>query len=333
MKHIYLTLFFLFGGLCSVMAQKDHSVEKDTQKNQVQLTLTDGAEKYYNTDDVQKIKFEEKQVKVIQTAGDDVFDNQVENIAFFKAVKPAGPTKADLIGTWETKYMHDYDYYALKFTENEMSILERYSYGDQQLYTTTIPYTWKDGVITLKYPASDWSEAYEETKTVSFMYDKSVLVLKSNPWEDESLEQAEVWFKEDKTPDTSDAKLDGKWFAYHRGNKSEANLGLWINGDKAEFVIGAWATRMVGPYTYENGVLYLHPTEYYFGRDRDDWGYGRIDPATLECSSWEKVSANPGLIEELTGGGEAYPETFVFFVNGDEAYGWYANEPHRFYKQ
>ena len=83
MKHIYLTLFFLFGGLCSVMAQKDHSVEKDTQKNQVQLTLTDGAEKYYNTDDVQKIKFEEKQVKVIQTAGDDVFDNQVENIAFF----------------------------------------------------------------------------------------------------------------------------------------------------------------------------------------------------------------------------------------------------------
>ena len=105
MKHIYLTIFFLFGGLCSVMAQKDHSVEKDTQKNQVQLTLTDGAEKYYNTDDVQKIKFEEKQVKVIQTAGDDVFDNQVENIAFFKAVKPAGPTKADLIGTWETKYM------------------------------------------------------------------------------------------------------------------------------------------------------------------------------------------------------------------------------------
>ncbi len=326
MKHIYLTIFFLFGGLCSVMAQKDHSVEKNTQKNQVQLTLTDGAEKYYNTDDVQKIKFEEKQVKVIQTAGDDVFDNQVENISFFKAVKPAGPTKADLIGTWEAKYLGNYDYYGIKFTENEMTLTER---SDQWSQTTTASYTWKDGVITLKYPATEWSEAYEETKNVSFMYDKSVLVLKSNPWEDESLEQAEVWFKEGKTPDTSDAKLDGKWFSYFRGNKNEVSMGLWINGNKAEFVVGAWSIRFVGPYTYENGVLYLHPTEYYVGRSDDEWGYGRVDPATLECSSWEKVSVNPGIIRV----DNPYPETFVFIVNGDEAYGWYANEPCRFYKQ
>ena len=329
MKHIYFTLFFLFGGLCGVMAQKGHSVEKNTQKNQVQLTLTDGTEKYYNTEDVQKIKFEEKQVKVIQTAGDDVYDSKVENISFFKAVKPTAPTKADLIGIWETKYMHDYDYYAIKFTDNEMTIYERYNYGDKQLYTTTIPYTWKDGVITLMYPATDWSEAYEETKTVSFLYDKSVLLLKSYPWEDESIEQAEVWFKEGKTPDTSDAKLDGKWFAYHRGHKDEVKLGVWINGNKAEFVIGAWATRMVGSYTYENGVLYLHPTEYYFGRSEGEGLYGRIDPATLECSSWEKVGMNPGYITS----NEPFPETFVFFVNGDEAYGWYANEACRFYKQ
>lgn len=332
MKHIYFTLFFLFGGLCGVMAQKGHSVEKNTQKNQVQLTLTDGTEKYYNTEDVQKIKLEEKQVKVIQTAGDDVYDSKVENISFFKAVKPA-PTKADLIGTWEAKEMPDYDYYGIKFTENEMTLTERNKYGEKRTQTTTASYTWNDGVITLKYPATDWSEAYEETDTVSFLYDKSVLLLKSNPWEDESIEQAEVWFREGKTPDTSDAKLDGKWFAYHRGHKDEVKLGLWINGNKAEFVIGAWATRMVGPYTYENGILYLHPTEYYFGRSQNEWGYGRIDPATLECSSWEIVPANPGLIDELTGGGGAYPETFVFFVNGDEAYGWYANEACRFYKQ
>ena len=87
MKHLYLTILFLLGGMNCVMAQTDHSVAKDTQQNQVQLTLTDGDVKYYNTGDVEKIKFEEKQVKVIQTAGDDVFDNQVENIAFFKAVK------------------------------------------------------------------------------------------------------------------------------------------------------------------------------------------------------------------------------------------------------
>ena len=103
MKHLYLTILFLLGGMNCVMAQTDHSVAKDTQQNQVQLTLTDGDVKYYNTGDVEKIKFEEKQVKVIQPKGDDVYDNLVKDIAFFKAEKPAGLTKADLVGTWEVK--------------------------------------------------------------------------------------------------------------------------------------------------------------------------------------------------------------------------------------
>ena len=330
MKHIYLTILFLFAGLCGVIAQNDHSVAKDTQKNQVQLTLMSGAQKFYNTEDVQKIKFDKQTVKVIQPSGDDVYENKIQDIAFFKAEKPAGPTKEDLIGTWETKYMHDYEYYAITFTEDEMITTELYKWGDNPgPYYAAIPYTWEDGVITLMYPASDGDEAYTETKTVSFMYDNSVLVLKSNPFEDESIEEAEVWIKKDKLPDTSDAKLDGKWFCYHHGNRNQVSSGLWINGDKAEFIIGAWASRMVGPYTYENGVLYLHPTEYYFGRDLDDWGYGRIDPATLECSRWDKIDYNPGYIT----GNEPFPETFVFFVNGDEAYGWYANMPCRFYKQ
>jgi hypothetical protein len=311
------------------MAQKDHSVAKDTQKNQVQLTLTDGAEKYYNTDDVQKIKFEEKQVKVVQPAGDDVYDNKVQDIAFFKAKKPAGPTKADLIGTWEVRAQEENgeESFSITFTEDQLTVAE---YGQVQYVA---PYTFEDGVLTYTVPATEWDDPYTETKNVSLLCDKSVIVLKSQPYEGSDIEEAEVWIKKDKSPDTSDAKLDGKWFCYHRGSKDEVRCGLFINGDKAEFIIGAWATRMVGPYTYENGVLTLHPTEYYFGRDRDDWGYGRIDPATLECSNWEKVSKNPGLIEELTGGGGAYPETFMFILNGDEAYSWYANMPCLYYKQ
>jgi len=329
MKHLYLTILFLLGGMTCAMAQKDHSVAKDTQKNQVQLTLTDGAEKYYNTDDVQKIKFEDKQVKVIQTAGDDVYDNKVQDIAFFKAKKPAGPTKADLIGTWEVRAQEENgeESFSITFTEDQLTVAE---YGQVQYVA---PYTFEDGVLTYTVPATEWDDPYTETKNVSLLCDKSVIVLKSQPYEGSDIEEAEVWIKKDKSPDTSDAKLDGKWFCYHRGSKDEVRCGLWINGDKAEFVIGAWATRMVGPYTYENGVLTLHPTEYYFGRDRDDWGYGRIDPATLECSNWEKVSKNPGLIEELTGGGGAYPETFMFILNGDEAYSWYANMPCLYYKQ
>lgn len=323
MKHLYLTILFLMGGMTCVMAQKDHSVAKDTQKNQVQLTLTDGAEKYYNTDDVQKIKFEEKQVKVVQPAGDDVYDNKVQGIAFFKAEKPAGPTKADLVGTWEAKALEaGEESFFVTFTESQLTIPGYVG-----------PYTFEDGVLTYTVPATEWDDAYTVSQNVSLLYDNSVLVLKSQIYEDSDIEEAEVYVKQGKSPNTSDAKLDGKWFCYHRGSKDEVRCGLWINGDKAEFVIGAWATRMVGPYTYENGVLTLHPTEYYFGRDPDDWGYGRIDPATLECSSWDRVPINPGLIDELTGGGGAYPETFVFFVNGDEAYSWYANLPCLYYKQ
>lgn len=323
MKHLYLTILFLMGGMTCVMAQKDHSVAKDTQKNQVQLTLTDGAEKYYNTDDVQKIKFEEKQVKVVQPVGDDVYDNKVQGIAFFKAEKPAGPTKADLVGTWEAKALEEgEESFFVTFTESQLTIPGYVG-----------PYTFEDGVLTYTVPATEWDDAYTVSQNVSLLYDNSVLVLKSQIYEDSDIEEAEVYVKQGKSPDTSDAKLDGKWFCYHRGSKDEVRCGLWINGDKAEFVIGAWATRMVGPYTYENGVLTLHPTEYYFGRDPDDWGYGRIDPATLECSSWDRVPINPGLIDELTGGGGAYPETFVFFVNGDEAYSWYANLPCLYYKQ
>lgn len=323
MKHLYLTILFLMGGMTCAMAQKDHSVAKDTQKNQVQLTLTDGAEKYYNTDDVQKIKFEEKQVKVVQPVGDDVYDNKVQGIAFFKAEKPAGPTKADLVGTWEAKALEaGEESFFVTFTESQLTIPGYVG-----------PYTFEDGVLTYTVPATEWDDAYTVSQNVCLLYDNSVLVLKSQIYEDSDIEEAEVYVKQGKSPNTSDAKLDGKWFCYHRGSKDEVRCGLWINGNKAEFVIGAWATRMVGPYTYENGILYLHPTEYYFGRDPGDWGYGRIDPATLECSRWDKVSQNPGLIDELTGGGRAFPETFIFFINGDEAYSWYANMPCLYYKQ
>ena len=324
MKHLYLTILFLLGGMTCAMAQKDHSVAKDTQKNQVQLTLTDGAVKYYNTGDVQKIKFEEKQVKVVQTAGDDVYDNQVQDIAFFKAEKPAGPTKADLVGTWEVKAQeeHGEESFIITFTESQLSTPDY-----------TVSYTFEDGVLTYTVPSMWGDDPYDVTLNVTLLYDKSVLVLKSQPYEESDIEEAEVYFKQGKSPDTSDAKLDGKWFCYHRGSKDQVRCGLWINGNKAEFIIGAWATRMVGTYTYENGILYLHPTEYYFGRLPTDWGYGYIDPATLECSNWMKVSKNPGLIEELTGGGGAYPETFIFILNGDEAYSWYANLPCLYYKQ
>jgi len=313
-------MLFLFGMSSQVMAQNDHSVAKDNQKNQAQLTLSNGDVKYYNTEDVQSIDIKDKQVRVAQAAGNDVFDNQVTDISFFKAQASAAEvTKADLIGLWEVRGHEESgeEYFALRFTENEVTF---YEYGEQQ---QTVPYTLENGVLTYKYPATEWSEAYTESKNVSLLYDKSVLLMKYIPdYFDikDDIEMAEIWYKEGKNPDTSKDKLDGKWFCYHRDSREEVNNGLIIKGNKAEFIIGAWSTRMVGTYTYENGVLYLHPTEYYIGRDEGMWGYGYIDPATLESPVWYPT-------------GPEFPETFMFIVNGDEAYGWYANQPRRYYRQ
>lgn len=322
MKKIGLisAMLFLFGMSSQVMAQNDHSVAKDNQKNQAQLTLSNGDVKYYNTEDVQSIDIKDKQVRVAQAAGNDVFDNQVTDISFFKAQASAAEvTKADLIGLWEVRGHEESseEYFALRFTENEVTF---YEYGEQQ---QTVPYTLENGVLTYMYPATEWSEAYTESKNVSLLYDKSVLLMKYIPEEfdiKDDIEMAEIWYKEGKNPDTSKDKLDGKWFCYHRDSREEVNNGLIIKGDKAEFIIGAWSTRMVGTYTYENGVLYLHPTEYYIGRDEDMWGYGYIDPATLESPVWYPT-------------GPEFPETFMFIVNGDEAYGWDANQPRRYYRQ
>ena len=314
-------LILLAGMANSVMAQNaDHSVERDNTKNQVMLKLNKGGDKYYNTADLQYIDIKDKDVIVRHNDGDDTYTNKVLDIAFFKADKPAALTKADLVGTWvvEAQEESGEEAFSYTFTADKLTAVEQ----GAELFT--VPYTFEDGILSYTVPATEWSEACTETRSVSLLYDKSVLVMKYKPeeWEtDEGLEEAEVYINKEKQPDISGANLDGKWFCYHRGSKSEVRSGLWIEGDKAEFIIGAWATRMVGTYTYEKGILTLHPTDYYSGRSEYDWGYGRIDPATLECSQWDKIE-NPG-----------FPETFVFILNGEEAYSWYANLPCLYYKQ
>ena len=62
-------MLFLFGMSSQVMAQNDHSVAKDNQKNQAQLTLSNGDVKYYNTEDVQSIDIKDKQVPIYRRQG------------------------------------------------------------------------------------------------------------------------------------------------------------------------------------------------------------------------------------------------------------------------
>ena len=81
MKHLSL-LFALFA-LLGMNAQAQNGVIQDATKNQVQLKLTDGSSKFYNTAKVQELTFDNGVI----TAGQDQYNNNVASIAFAKAIK------------------------------------------------------------------------------------------------------------------------------------------------------------------------------------------------------------------------------------------------------
>ena len=81
MKHLSW-LFALFA-LLGMNAQAQNDVIQDATKNQVQLKLTDGSSKFYNTAEVQELTFDNGVI----TAGQDQYNNNVAGIAFAKAIK------------------------------------------------------------------------------------------------------------------------------------------------------------------------------------------------------------------------------------------------------
>lgn len=80
MKHLSL-LFALFA-LLGMNAQAQNDVIQDATKNQVQLKLTDGSSKFYNTAEVQELTFDNGVI----TAGQDQYNNNVAGISFAKAI-------------------------------------------------------------------------------------------------------------------------------------------------------------------------------------------------------------------------------------------------------
>lgn len=230
----------------------------------------------------------------------------IQNI--ISANKQTAPAKADLIGSWEMASPQDV---TLSFTESLITQTHRGTVRYE------VPYTFENGILTYTTPPPfEDMEPFTETYNVSMPYDKSVLALKFTTGDE--TESVHLYLNKVKQPDTSDTKLDGKWFCYQYG---KVQYGLWIDGDKAEFIMGSEATRMVGTYTYSSGILTLNPTAYYSGRGEGEEAYGRINPTTLECSQWDPIE-NPG-----------YLQSFAFIIDGNEAYSWYGTSPCLWYKQ
>lgn len=312
MKNLIIksTLLLLFVGMVNVVsAQTDHSVEKDVTQNQVMLKIDDGGEKYYNTAEVKSIDFEGYKITVRQDAGDDVYLNNVEDIVFFKADKSV--LNADLIGTWT------WEGRSMTITKDEISYVE----DGEELFK--VPYTYEDGVLTYTQPASEGAAEETFKKSVKFLYDKNVMVLKYD-------NNAEAFIKEGSNPVTPVENIRGTWL-WRFGDTEENRAGIMIYGDTIEFIITAWSLRYVGKYTYSGGILTMNITEIYSGRSEtgEGDGPGSIDPVTLESPQWYLLKE-----EDIKNFGyDNIPMSFPFIVDGTEAYSSFANLPAIYHKQ
>ena len=81
MRRLSFIFTLLLGINSMAQTNSDHATTQDATRNQVQLTLTDGASKYYNTADIQELTFDNGQV----TAGQDQYNN-VASVSFAKAI-------------------------------------------------------------------------------------------------------------------------------------------------------------------------------------------------------------------------------------------------------
>ena len=78
-----LLVFAQLALMAGVSVQAQNDVKQDANKNQVQLKLTDGTSKFYNTADIQELDFSNGKVK----AGQDQYESNVATISFAKAIK------------------------------------------------------------------------------------------------------------------------------------------------------------------------------------------------------------------------------------------------------
>ncbi len=65
--------------------ENDYSTTSNTMKNQAVLTLKDGTKRYYNTEDITDIAFNDNNVEVHQAKGNYTFVNKVTDVSFTKA--------------------------------------------------------------------------------------------------------------------------------------------------------------------------------------------------------------------------------------------------------
>ena len=195
---------------------------------------------------------------------------------------------ADLIGTWNIK--HEYSTQICTITDNKLTISNTWEESDPEIELDGT-YVLQDGKIIF---TSDEEGASPIEINATLLYNKSVLVMKSETEDWNYFTENLVYFKNGEADVIGTEAIQGEWYWY-MGGRSYIRSALTFKDDTFDFIITPWAERYTDSCRTEEGDL--------------------IDPETLEAT-WHEVGEDDWNSHAV---GDVMELPFV--TNGRVAYG------------
>ena len=212
---------------------------------------------------------------------------------------------ADLIGTWNIK--HEYSTQICTITDNKLTISNTWEESDPEIELDGT-YVLQDGKIIF---TSDEEGASPIEINATLLYNKSVLVMKSEAEDWNYFTENLVYFKNGEADVIGTEAIQGEWYWY-MGGRSSIRSAITFKDDTFDFIITPWAERYTGYVTYKHGYAYLSITKAYSCRTEEG---DLIDPETLEAT-WHEVGEDDWNSHAV---GDVMELPFV--TNGRVAYG------------
>ena len=251
--------------------------------------------------------------------------------------KDAGGENAnanDLIGVWEAIGEQVKSVYT--FTDKELTIEDYYldyqtnqwKKSEQEDYKGA--YTLNNGILSYIMSYNQQQVEWRDTVEVvaKLLYNKTALALLSSMRNDQGDEYSvnQILYKKGANIPAKIEDIQGDWRWYMHGDKTYTRVAVQIKDNNMTLIIVPWGQRYDGTITYENGYINMKVEAAYTSREEgtgEGWGEGDLNPETLEAN-WKTLNRDSWMYYEIGG--------MPFVVDGNEAYGTFANLHGIYYK-